>query len=112
MRFIVGLDGRGYYVWLPTVILDGDLDISNQIREHWGVDFHPRFLDDKTEKGYVRNEYPIGEALTISPAFLAAHACSNALYTITASQLSPPMGTPFSTNSLLVHSSWHWAQSP
>ncbi len=73
INFIVS-DGRGYYVFLPAIVIDGTLDFSNQIRRHWGDDFDPALLARGTERGYVKSRYMIGMALTLSPAFLAAHA--------------------------------------
>jgi hypothetical protein len=66
-------DGRFYYAYLPSVVIDGDLDFTNQITEHWGPDFRPELLERQTDNGLVQNKYPIGLALTLSPAFLLAH---------------------------------------
>src|SRR6266545_2325586 len=65
-------DGRSYYVYLPSLFIDGDLDFSNQISEHWDVDFRPAILQDRTPIGLVRNRYPIGFSLTLVPGFVAA----------------------------------------
>ena len=35
---LVVSDARCYYVYLPSLVIDGDLDFSNQIREHRGGD--------------------------------------------------------------------------
>jgi hypothetical protein len=66
-------DGRYYYAYLPSVVVDGDLDFANQILEHWGPDFRPELLENRTETGAVRNKYPIGLALTLLPGFLLGH---------------------------------------
>jgi len=71
-------DGRYYYAYLPSLVVDGDLDFSNQIREHWETEWNPALLLDRTERGLVRNQYPIGLALTLFPSFLAAHAATKA----------------------------------
>lgn len=70
---LVTSDGRGYYMFLPTLVVDGDLDFTNQIRDHFGVDFHPALLERRTPTGLVENFYPIGLALSLLPAFLAGH---------------------------------------
>lgn len=36
---LVVSDGRFYYAYLPSVVIDGDLDLTNQISEHWGQTF-------------------------------------------------------------------------
>ncbi len=66
-------DGRCYYVYLPSVFLDGDLDFTNQILEHWDIDFDPRLLGNREQTGLVPNKYPTGLALTLLPAFLVGH---------------------------------------
>ena len=70
---LVVSDGRFYYAYLPSVIIDGDLDLTNQITLHWGPDFRAELLADRTENGSVRNKYPIGLALTLLPGFLIGH---------------------------------------
>jgi hypothetical protein len=67
-------DGRFYYVYLPSIVIDGDVDFRNQIKEHWDVSFRPELLEDRTATGLVHNKYPIGLALTLLPAFLVGHA--------------------------------------
>ena len=83
-NFVVG-DGRGYYVYLPSLIVDGDLDFRNEMRAHWGPGFTPALLQDTTARGLVRNRYPVGMALTLLPSFLLAHAASSALHAATGS---------------------------
>jgi hypothetical protein len=73
-------DGRFYYAYLPSLVLDGDLDFSNQIREHWETSFDPELLSRRTERGLVQNRYPIGMALSAAPGFLAGHAVACALH--------------------------------
>ena len=85
-------DGKSYYVYLPTLVIDGDLDITNQMREHWGTQFNPDDLEDRTERGYVRNKYPIGVALSLAPTFLLAHAVASAGYPPTGWSALAPHG--------------------
>jgi hypothetical protein len=83
-------DGRYYWAYLPSLVVDGDLDFENQIREHWGPDFDEQLLADRTAAGRVHNKYPIGLALSLAPAFLAAHASSLGLFALTgAAGLAP-----------------------
>jgi hypothetical protein len=67
-------DGRFYFAYLPSLIIDGDLDFENQIREHWDVAFQPELLNNRAPTGLIRNKYPIGLALTLLPAFFVGHA--------------------------------------
>lgn len=91
LNFVVS-DGRGYYVYMPSLLIDNDLDFSNQIRNHWDVDFNPALLDEKTSLGYVRNKYPIGLALSNAPSFALAHVLSLGLYDLTGARHFMPNG--------------------
>ncbi len=93
MRFnLVTSDGRSYYAYLTSLVIDGDLDFANEIRDHWGQDFHPEYLDMRTERGFVQNKFPIGMPLTLAPLFLLAHGLSLALYALTGSGWFTPDG--------------------
>ncbi|WP_330484636.1 hypothetical protein [Tumidithrix elongata] len=81
-NFIVS-DGRYYYAYLPSAIVDFDFDFTNQITENWGVDFTPALLEQKTPIGLVRNKYTIGLALSLAPVFVFAHLVSSLLYKLT-----------------------------
>lgn len=80
-------DGRAYYVYLPSAVIDRDLDFSNQIEEHWQIGFRPLSLRARTQTGLVRNKYPIGFALSLLPAFLFAHGVALGLHVPTGSAL-------------------------
>ena len=69
-------DGRYYYAYLPSVVIDGDLDFANQVLEHWGPEFRAEVLENRTETGSVRNKYTIGLALTLLPGFLIGHVAA------------------------------------
>ncbi len=88
---LVHSDGRGYYVYLPSVVVDGDLDFSNQVREHYQTGFRPLFSKDE-ETGLVWNKFPIGVALSLLPAFLLAHAASLAAFAVAGSPFVAPHG--------------------
>jgi hypothetical protein len=85
-------DGRGYYVYLPSAVVDHDLDFTNQIQEHWGDGFTPLSLRVRTGTGLVWNKFTIGLALALLPAFLLAHGLALALHAATGSALFAPDG--------------------
>ena len=76
-------DGRAYYIYLPSLVLDGDLDFSNQLQNSWNIAYQPLNPEVKTELGFIRNKYPVGLALTIAAPFLLAHGVSKGLYSLT-----------------------------
>ncbi len=68
---LLGGDGFGYYVYLPSVVLDHDLDFSNQaaaLTSRGGIP-----LSRRTPSGLPANVWPAGPALLWLPFFLLAH---------------------------------------
>lgn len=80
-------DACSYYAYLPSIVFDHDLALSNQIRPEWRFDKGALHADNRTERGYVLNKYPIGWALTLLPSFLASEGISHLLFTATGSPL-------------------------
>jgi hypothetical protein len=80
--FVVS-DARGYYVYLPSLVLDGDLDFRNQVAHHWGGAWHHPLEERFTERGLIKNRYPVGVALTLAPSFLFGHAIACAAHALT-----------------------------
>jgi hypothetical protein len=62
---VVDYDGSAHYAYLPSAIIDGNLDFSNAI--------NPPDAISRTPTGHVGNLYPIGPAILWAPAFLSAH---------------------------------------
>ena len=58
-------DQSGYYAYLPSLVIDGDLDFANQKM--------PAGVSD------TENRWPVGVALTAAPAFFVAHGLSRVL---------------------------------
>ena len=74
-----GWDDSFYYFWLPSAVIDGDLDFTNQLKQTTSI--HAGARDDalstpRTDAGYVSNKYPPGWAFGSLPFFLLAHAFS------------------------------------
>jgi hypothetical protein len=86
-------DGAMYYVYLPSLIIDGDLDFRNQITENFRErDGRNQLLDGPTIRGHIPNKYPIGVALTLAPGYLLAHAVAHALFALTSAGWTVPDG--------------------
>src|SRR5437867_11188322 len=64
IEFATG-DAKEYYLYLVSPVVDGDLDFSNQLIEHGGVQFDSAKLASRTSRGYIRDKYPIGLALSL-----------------------------------------------
>lgn len=67
--WVHGADGMGYYSWLRSVVVDGDLDTANEY-EYFGYDW----IAGTTKTGHKDNPWAIGSAILWSPYFLIVHA--------------------------------------
>jgi len=74
-------DGNGYYAYVRSAVIDGDLDFENEYRQGdpafqslwFGEDGHLR-PEMVTPTGHFRNQWSVGPSLLWGPPFLAAHA--------------------------------------
>lgn len=77
---IHGVDPVGYYAWLRSIVIDGDLNVANEFA-HFAND-EPRTIEfgrrvDRsiiTPAGYQHNQWAPGSALLWLPFFLIAHS--------------------------------------
>ena len=76
--WVHGVDPVGYYSWVHTVVIDGNLDTTNEYefydRDELGITISPG------PTGLNRNPYAIGSAILWSPFFLTAHIISQAFH--------------------------------
>ncbi len=115
--WVHGIDGTGYFSWLRSVVIDGDLETADefqhfdQLEPEWSDPFHA------APSGLHANPYPIGPAILWAPAFLLAHALAPALG-YPADGYSPPYIWAISLSSvlfaaaallLLMHMARAWA---
>lgn len=71
---LIGSDGMFYYAYLPSLILDGDLNFQNQYARSLALNHPARSALSPT--GLVPNAYAFGSAFLWSPFFLMAHGGS------------------------------------
>lgn len=77
-------DGNGYYAWLRSPLLDGDVHFGNEYL-HADPEFRAAFVDERgqptsgmrTATGLVENQWSIGPALLWLPAFAVAHGAAH-----------------------------------
>jgi hypothetical protein len=81
---LVGSDGIRYYVYLPSLIIDGDLDFTDEYTYFYA--FNPgkleRVISDLTPQGIPSNQWPIGPAILWAPFFVLAHMVARLLILI------------------------------
>lgn len=64
--WVHGVDPVGYYSWVRSFVIDGNLDVSNEFNYFGSL--HRRL----SPTGFTYNEYPVGSAFLWSPFFLFA----------------------------------------
>jgi hypothetical protein len=73
---VVWGDGMYYYEYLPSMIIDGDLDFRNQ--REWmlsqGIIYPWSGILEETATGHVGTPFAVGWAILTAPFFLLAHA--------------------------------------
>jgi GT2 family glycosyltransferase len=84
--FVVS-DAVGMYVYLPSIIIDHDLNFDNQVQGRV-----PAGEDDDFKRELRHNRYQTGMAITLLPAFLVAHGLSLTAHAITGSPIVAPDG--------------------
>lgn len=74
------VDGKCMYAYLPSLVLDGDVDFTNQYaRTGLAVDRRLWTPNQIPQTGLPDNIYGVGYAMVTAPAFLAAHALTLAI---------------------------------
>ena len=64
-------DGFGYYIYLPSLVIDGDLDLANQL-ERLPYEGEKHFFRVSPETGRHTNQFPVGCAILWAPFFILA----------------------------------------
>ncbi|TMG41081.1 MAG: hypothetical protein E6H92_01065 [Chloroflexi bacterium] len=92
-------DGVGYFSYLHSVIVDRDLDMSDEYAAARAahVDVYPPQISTRTKTGMLANLFPVGPALMSAPAYVAALA----LRPSGAPQVDAPFTTAYTLASLL-----------
>ncbi len=72
---LVGSDGVRYFVYLPSLLIDGDLDFADEYAFFYGYrpETADRLIADRTKAGLPANRFGVGPAILWSPFFAAAH---------------------------------------
>ncbi len=64
-----GIDSPGYYAWVRSVVIDGDIDVKSELLRYW--ENSHRVVESPT--GYTYNMYAVGCAVLWLPFFLVGH---------------------------------------
>ena len=72
-------DGNGYYAYIRSIIIDRDLEFSNEYEQaNQKFKDHPSVWG-KAPTGLIQNIYPVGSSLLWSPFFLSTHLVTKVL---------------------------------
>ncbi len=81
--FTIYNDGRGYYMYLRSAVIDHDLDFENEwayynsVRSRFSsTAIAAQIPEERTPKGRIENIYLIGSAVMWAPFFLLSHAAA------------------------------------
>ncbi|MGB8647565.1 MAG: hypothetical protein WCF84_20190 [Anaerolineae bacterium] len=75
---LIGSDGVGYYMYVRSLVIDHDLDFTDEYAHLYPQSPPP----ERTPTGIVGNQYAIGPGLLWAPFFIVAHLLSLALHAI------------------------------
>lgn len=83
-------DGKSYYVWARSLLLDGDVDFQNDYHLIYPPDPLPRESAKVTPTGRVVNKFPVGMAILETPGLLLGHVAARYLVHSPTDGLSTP----------------------
>jgi hypothetical protein len=72
-RVLILSDGRDYYIWARSILLDHDIDFRNDYRVVYSPDSLPPGSALLTPAGYVVDKFPVGMAILETPGLLLGH---------------------------------------
>jgi hypothetical protein len=72
-KVLILSDGKNYYIWARSILLDHDIDFRNDYQVMYGLDSLPPESAVRTPAGYVVNKYPVGMAILEMPGLLLGH---------------------------------------
>lgn len=89
-------DGIGYFSYLHSVVIDHDLDFTDEyqaVRDE-GVPYYPLLIESRTATGKLADYFPVGPAIVSLPVYLAT--------LIARPSGEPQFGLPFSATLSLM----------
>jgi hypothetical protein len=69
-KTLIWSDGKTYYTWARSILLDHDIDFRNDYQVMFAPDTVPAEYSPTTPKGLLNNKYPVGLAILETPGLL------------------------------------------
>jgi hypothetical protein len=80
VEYKFGVDDAYYYSYISSIVIDGDLDLSNQYQASGLAKYlDEKTLQSRTDAGLVPNVFPVGLSFFWSPFFWLGHFISKLL---------------------------------
>ena len=98
---LITSDGKAYYAWSRSIILDHDINFSNDYSIAYPPDPLPPEAGQITPNGNVPNKYPIGLAIVETPGLLVGHLVALSHPSVPANGVSAPYQIAVSASILL-----------
>jgi hypothetical protein len=89
-RVLILSDGKEYYVWARSILLDHDIDFSNDYQLVHESDSFRLEAMSRTPAGYVVNKFPVGMAILETPGVLLGHLAARYLVHCPANGVTTP----------------------
>jgi hypothetical protein len=75
-KVLIVSDGKSYYIWARSLLLDHDIDFRNDFQLIYPPDPLPPESAVETPAGHVVNIYPVGMAILEVPGLLLGHVAA------------------------------------
>ena len=72
-KVLILSDGKNYYIWARSMMLDRDIDFKNDYHILYDQDTLPPEASIITPAGHVVDKYPVGMAFLEAPGFVIGH---------------------------------------
>jgi hypothetical protein len=105
---LITSDGKAYYTWVRSIVIDRDIDFSNDYALAYPPDPLPLEAEQITPAGHVVNKYPVGLAILQTPGMLTGHLIAWAFPGVVANGISWPyqICVPFSLLLFAISGLW------
>jgi len=102
-KVLILSDGKDYYVWARSILLDHDIDFSNDYQlmhesESCWVEYAER-----TPAGHIVNKYPVGMAILETPGILLGHVAARYVAHSSTNGVTAPYQIAVACSLLIFH---------
>jgi hypothetical protein len=89
-KVLIQSDGRDYYIWARSILLDHDIDFRNDYKVVYAPDSFPPSSRVRTPAMYVVDKFPVGMAILETSGLLLGHVIARYVVHSSTDGVSPP----------------------